>query len=761
MDPNNRLVYLGSGTSAGGVSYPDFEDWRTQATSFEGMAAVRHGGLRLRLGDERGVPDTYDGTELSTNAFHVLGQRPLLGRDFAAADAAPGAAPVTILSYGLWARRYAKASGIVGQTVRLNGVPTTVIGIMPRGFDFPHHRVDVWVPLVPHADLQPRQHRILWFVFGRMAEGATIESAAAEMNAIGHGLANAYPLTNQGVFPVLMNFAQFFIGPNAVLVYGTLWGAVGCVLLIACANLASLLIARAMSRFREIAVRIALGAGRWRLTRQLLIESVMLSAMGGVVGWAIATWSVRTYALVASPPSSYTRWENTMDARVFAYLWVISIGAGMLFGLAPARQVSRVDVNAALKDGGGRTTAGGHGTRASTRLVIGEMALAVVLLTAAGIMTRSFLNIYTANLGVSTANLLTASVELPVTRYPNAEQRHGFFEQLTEGLAAIPGIESIALANGLPGFYAPHRPYELEGAPSVNAQRRPTVSTLTISPGYFRTVGASVLAGRSFKDADDVAGAPSVIVNQRFARTFWPGQDALGKRLRFFTGDAPLAWLTIVGVVSNIVQNDRTGQTFDPVVYVPFRQDDAGTGIVIARTGVPPEGLGRVFRHEIQTLDPDLEIGSGYGSIEGPKSLGESLAFHYWSDGLNGALFLAFAAIALVLASLGLYAVVSHAVGQRTQEIGIRLALGATTRDILTLVFTQGMRPVGLGLVIGLAAALAVTPLLKTQLVGVSPADPFTLVVAPATLVMAGTLGCLIPARRAMRVDPVVALRHE
>jgi predicted permease len=632
---------------------------------------------------------------------------------------------------------------------------------MGEGLDFPHHRVDLWVPLVLTPNLLQRQRRVFWFAFGRMADGATITSARAEMEAIGRRLEAAYPLTNRGVHPRVMNFHEFFLGPNAATIYGSMWAAVGFVLLIACANLANLLLARAIGRSREIAVRIALGAGRWRIIRQLLIESVTLSAAGGVLGWLLTRWCVRAYELMAVPPGGYDQWTYAMDYHVFAYVVGMSIGTGLLFGLVPARRLSRLDVNATIKDGGRGAVGGRRGTHASALLVIGEMALAVVLLAGAGVMIRTFLNIYTADLGVNSADILTASARLPASRYPAGDRQVAFFEGLGARVAAIPGVESVALASELPGMYAPRLRYECAGASPVDEQSRPTVAVVVISPNYFGTLGAGVVAGRAFIGGDEQSGMPVAIVNQRFASTVWPGEDPVGKRVRLFDGKTPDAWRTVVGVASNIVQNDRTGQAFDPIVYVPFHQRPTLEMALIARTGVPPGSLRAAVRREIEAVDPGLVIGSGLGSIEGPKTLTESLAFNYWSSGLNGVLFLIFAATALLLASLGLYAVVAHSVNERTQEIGVRIAIGATARDVLSLVLTHGMVPAGIGLAIGLTASFGVTPLLKSQLVGVSAIDPLTLAVTTGVLVAAALVGCLVPARRAIRVDPVVALRHD
>jgi putative ABC transport system permease protein len=760
---NDRLLYIDSPRAGAGccLSYPDFENWRKQATSFEDMAVLN--GLNLTLSDQS-VPETIQAAQVSVNAFRLLGQRPVIGRDFASSDATPGAPPVAILSYDLWERRYGKDPAIVGQTVKMGGIPagsasvsgdpsavgpTTIIGVMPKGFSFPFNGT-AWVPLVPTPLLERREARSLWVAIGRMADGVTILSTRAELDTIGQRLASAYPLTNEGIIPRARSFDEFFGGSNVAMIYGSLWGAVGFVLLIACANLANLLLARATSRSREMSVRIALGAGRWRIIRQLLIESVMLSVTGGAVGGWMATWGLRAYAL--TQPSTIG-FDYTMDYRALGYLITIAIGTGLLFGLAPASRLSKLDVNAALKDGG-RGATGGRGRHLSALLVTGEMALAVVLLTGAGVMMRSFLKVYTADLGVSPANILTMYVALPAARYPGAEEQISFYDRLKLRLESIPGVESIAFSTASPTGGALTLPYELPGTAPVDSQRRPTLSALIISPGYFWTLGADVVSGREFTDRDAAPGIPALVVNQRFAARFWPGEDPLGKRLRLFNGGIENTWLTVVGVVPNIVQSDRTGQRMDPLIYLPYRQQQRRGMVAVARTRVPPEGLGPAFRREVQAMDADLPIG-------GPKTLAADLALNYRNNGFNGALFVMFAVIALLLASVGLYAVIAHSVGQRTQEIGIRTAMGATAQNILTLVFKQGMLPVGIGLTIGLVAALAVTPLLKTQLVGVSPADPLALVAASATLVAAAAVGCLIPARRAMRVDPVVALRHD
>jgi len=745
---NDRLRYISYRNSNCCVSYPDFLDWKAQSKSFDGMAIVH--GVGIALTDTSGFPENLSGNENSADTFRLVGARPIIGRDFTAADEMPGAAPVAILNYGFWERRYGKDPAIIGRTVRMNGALTTYIGVMPEGFSFPQ-TVDVWVPLVQTPKVMSRENRDTWVVVARLAKGVTVETAQAEMDVIGKRLATEYPVTNRELLPEVQTFTQFFIGPNAALIYGSMWGAVGFVLLIACANLANLLLARAIGRSREISVRIALGAGRWRIIRQHLIESVMLSGLGGFLGWWIAKWGVRSYALAMANKSSWLVLDYSMDHRVLGYLIAISIGTGLLFGLVPALRLSKLDVHAALKDGGRGSTGGGRVKHLSALLVTAEMALAVVLLAGAGVMIRSYLKIHTADIGANTANVLGGSVNLPSEKYPRPEDKISFFDRLMTRLEAMPGVESVATADALPASGSLKFSYQLAG--DAPEERRRKLSTLKISPTYFKVVKAAMLSGREFNDADVASAAPVAIVNQLFASTYWPGEDPLGKRFRLFEGDNPEVWRTVVGVASNIIQNDQTRQTFDPVVYLPYRQRPGGGAWIFVRTSVPPAGLTNAFRQAVQALDSGLPL-------YGPMAISERME-RFWDSRFYGSLFLIFAAIALLLASIGLYTVIAYSVNQRTQEIGVRMAIGGTPNDILKLVFRQGMLPLAIGLAIGLTASFAVNRLLRSMLVQVSPTDPITLVVASTVLILAGTLGCLIPARRAMQVDPVVALRDE
>lgn len=749
---NDRLLYISNGGCC--ISYPDFQDIRAQAKSFQSMG-ITH-GVGSALSDGAGYAQRLEITEISADTFRTVGRRPILGRDFAASDQTPGAEPVAILSHGFWVRRYGKDPNIVGRAIRLNGALTTIVGVMPQGFSFPQV-VDMWVPLVQNAQVLDRGNAFTWFAFGRLREGISFANAKAETEGIIQRLETQYPITDRRQHLVVQNFAEFFIGSNAAVIYGAMWGAVGFVLLIAIANLANLMLARALGRSREISVRIALGAGRWRIIRQLLVESLILSSAGGVLGWWLARWGVRTYALAMAQKESWLILDYATDERVLVYLIAISVCTGLLFGLAPALRLSSLDINATLKDGGrGAIGTGGGGGRAkhlSTLLVTGEMALAVVLLAGAGVMIRSFLKIHNANIGVDTSNVLIGSMDLPAARYPSADSRIAFFNRVQTRLEALPGVESTALTNSLPAWGSLRLPYQRAGDQMPSERGGPKLPVVTIGPGYFAALRAAVVAGRDFNDHDSPSSRPVAIVNQLLASQFWPGENALGQRIRLFDGKKPGPWLTVAGVVSNIIQADQTRQRVDPVLYLPYQQRPGEGMWVLARTAVPPNSLATPFRNIVHLVDPDLPI-------FGPFALVDRLEF-FWDTRFYGALFLIFAGVALLLASVGLYTVVAHAVSQRTQEIGIRMAIGASARDIRRLVFRLGMIPLAVGLAIGIVGSLGVNRILKSELIDVSPADPLTFLVAASVLILAATLGCWIPARRAMRVDPVVALRHE
>ena len=752
---NERILYLSTknlnrGARRAGVSYRDYQDWKAQAKSFNGLGA--YGFQAFNVSDKTGLPDHYFGSRMASNNFQLIGQKPVIGRDFISADEQPGAPPVAILGYGIWETRYGKNPAIIGQTIRINDVPTTVVGVMQRGIVFPG-QADLWTPLIPSADEKQKREVRNFSVIGLLAPGATEKSAGAEMETITHNLQIAYPVTNQGISGVVHTFSEEFNGPQITALFLALMGAVGFVLLIACANVANLLLARAIGRSREISIRVALGAGRWRVIRQLLVESLMLSITGGALGWLISKWGIRAFdAAVAGQKPAWM--DFSMDYKGFAYLAAISIGTGLLFGLAPALRLSKLDVNNALKDGGRGSSGGGRGKYLSGLLVVAEMALAVILLAGAGVMIRSFLNVYTARIGVNTKNVLVMRLFLPEGKYPRDDDQVSFHQRLKARIDALPGVEVSTIAVTMPTGGGMNLPYELEGAPPVDEKNRQQITVLVISPDYFRAMDVGGLRGRFFTDSDGVAGPPVAIVNQRFAEKFWPSDDPIGKRFRLYDRGKPEAWLAVVGVVPNILQNDVSVREYDPLIYVPYRQKPLRDMSLMARTRVPPGSLGAAFRREVQAVDDNLPV---YNL----RTLEERLEINNWPFRVFGSLFAIFAGIALLLSSIGLYAVIAHSVSQRTQEIGVRLALGASGTNILRLIFAQGMVQSGVGLAIGLAGAFGLTRVLKAVLSNVSPTDPPTFITVSLLLAAAAALGSLLPARRAMRVDPVVALRNE
>ena len=756
FDKSDRILYLNTKDSSrpanqfSGVSYPDFRDWRDQAKSFDGLAADR--GERISISDASGLPESYLASKITVNAFRLIGQKPAIGRDFDPSEDAPGAPPVAILNDGLWHRRYGGDRSVIGQIIRISGTQTTVIGVMPRGFAFPFD-ADVWIPLARTPDFEKRELRNL-LTFGRLKDGATVSAARAEMATIGRNLQTSYPTTNQGIDVWVRTYSEFYLGPFIRAIFLSMLGAVAFVLLVACANVANLLLGRAMVRAREISIRMALGAGRWRIVKQLLVESVTLSLIGGLIGWLIGRWGVRVFDVATVPFGKPSWMKFVMDYRVFAYLVAISIGTGVLFGLAPALRLAKLDVNTSLKDGGRGSGTGVRGKHLSSALVIAEMALAVILLAGAGLMVRTFLNVYRAPLGINEKNVLTMRLPLSAGKYPQPSDQISFHERLRPRLQALPGVQFVAISNFLPtGGSAPF-PYEIEGAPLDGRQRRPSLAALVISADYFRVMDVQPLAGRAFTDDDGFTGPPVVIVNKQFASKSWPGQNPLGKRLRLYSGATAEPWLIVVGEVPNIVQNDITPKEIDSLVYIPYRQKPMPDMAIVTRTLVPPASLATPFRQEIQALDPDL-------SVYNLWTMQQRLERNYWFFRVTGILFVIFASIALFLASIGIYAVMAHSVSQRTQEIGLRMALGSTAQGVLRLLFAQGMLRVTIGLAVGLLGAFAVTRGLRAALIQVAPADPVTLAVASLILALTAALGCWIPARRATRIDPMLALRHE
>jgi putative ABC transport system permease protein len=753
LDHVDRIILVGatdpSHHQGFGQSYPEFRDLRSQVKSLAGLAAYQF--FPVNVSDKSGLPERYYCAQMSANGFSVIEQRPVLGRDFTAEDERPGAPPVLMLTHHLWQDRYGKDPGIVGKSVRVNETPTTVVGVMPPGKRFPED-TDLWTPLVPDAALEKRDRRNL-MLFGRLGDGVKVAAARAELETIATRLATQYPDTNKGLIADVKPIAWLTGAYAGHSMFAALWAAVGFVLLIACADVANMLLARGAGRAREISIRAAIGAGRGRILRQLLVESVVLSIAGGFLGWLVALgglrWFDRGTSWLPRPP-----WLHlSLDGTAFTYLAAISIGAGILFGLAPALRLARIDIYSTLKDGGHGALGGGRGLSLSHLLIVLQMTLCIVLLAGAGLMIRSAVNLYGAPVGVNTSDVLTMRINLAAAKYPRREDQLAFHRTLQARLESLPGVETAAVASNLPFSGWTTFAYELEGSP-VDLSRPPRIGAIVASPGYFRVMHVNPHRGRRFTEADGVAGAPVVIVNESFAAKFWPGENALGKNLRLIKERSPQQWLTVIGVVPDILQNFRQPLQHDPLMYLPYTEELPREVFIVSRTHVPPGTLAEAFRRTVQSIDENLPV---YDM----RTLDDRLAESRLSVKLLGGMFSIFASIALLLASVGLYAVMAHAVSQRTQEIGVRMAMGGTRGDILGLVFAQGMRPLALGVAIGLPLAFGVTHALRMGLVGVSPNDPTTYLAVVLILAVTGIVGCAIPARRAIRVDPVVALRNE
>jgi predicted permease len=729
------------------MSYPDFLDLRAQATAFDALEAAAFDGAVLSDTD---VPAArYRMARVTGGLFRLTGTPPVLGRDFSPADEVPGAA-VVILSASVWRARYQASPAVIGRLVHVNEKPATVIGVMPEGFHFPNTE-DVWMPLAPEGRERDARDARSLLVAGRMKPGQTLATAAADVGSVAARLAGAYPDTNKEIGGGVVTFNDRFNGGRIQTVFLLMFGAVALVLLIACANVANMLLGRALAREREMTIRTALGASRWQIIRQLLVESVLLSSIGGVVGLGLATSGIHAFDRAVQDVGKPSWILFTVDYRVLAYCAAVCVGSAVVFGLAPAVRSSRVDLNHVLKEGGrGGSAKGGW---VSEGLVVVQFTLAVILLTASGLFLRSFLAGSAVNAWVPRDHILTARVELPAKRYVDAAARSRFFDALNTELAHLPGVERAAVMTVGPGLGAPVSRLETEDAlVEVPASRR-TAPTVAVSADYFPMIGLSITRGRNFQSGDGEAGHEVAIVTPAFAASFWPGQDPIGRRLRFNAEHTPEPWATVVGVSGDLVQRSNVAEP-EPVVFVPFRQSDMVSGMLSVRTTGNAALLANTVRQRVQRVDAGL-------ALSDVKTIDELLASQRWPYRVFGTVFFVFAVSALLMACVGLYAVMSHATGRRTREIGIRMALGATPTGILGTVMRRGVIQLGLGLTVGLTAAIATTRTMRVLLVGVQPNDPVTFVVSGGILMAVGIAACWLPARRASAIAPVQALAHQ
>jgi putative ABC transport system permease protein len=753
-----RLVMIQEVSPDGrrGVSYPDFEEWAAQVRSFDGMLFVA-GSTRMQFIDDVGRPADLSPFKVTAGAFGLLGVHPLLGRDFVAADDAAGAPLVVILNYRFWAGRFEKRADVVGKTVHVGGAPATIVGVMPERFEFPS-RADFWMPAGTIPSLRQRNADTGGYIaLGRLRPGATVQKARTELELVHRRLQDAYPETNRRKLIDVVDNAHSHAGPNAPVIYLSLWAGACFVLLIACANVSNLSLVRTIGRWREFSTRIALGGGRWRLARQMLVEHAIIVAVAGALAWRATTWGIGAWA--ASTTSPYQILDYSIDATTIACLAAVCVVSALLYSIAPIVRLTQLTDGGAIVGHTRGVTQPMRSRRLSAGLVAGQMALAIVLLSGAGVLVRSLLNIVGAETGVrAPERILVGTVRLPSITYPTPGKRTAYIKRL-EGIS-IPGVQDVAVATALPASGGRMTGIDVEGMPS-RSDGRDYAQLIAISPAYFKVIGVTTVAGRAFS-ADDRMSSPLVaMVNESFVAKYLPGREPIGLRIRFAGTGMSSEWRTIVGVAPNIMEGDAIRQEFKPVLYAPLDQEPTPRPLVLARTVVPPSQSARPFRAAVEQIDRDA-------TLEGFQTLTASFAFdgdymdlQHMELGKNAAIAPVFAAVALLLAAVGLYSVIAHSVGQRTQEIGIRVAIGATASDIRRLVQREGLTPAAIGIAVGLAGSLAVNRILQSQLVEVSPHDPVTIAGAIVALIGVALIASHVPARRATRVDPIVALRHE
>lgn len=750
-DPDKLMVIVESNPSLGfpqfAVSPPNYMDWRNRTRSFEAMTSFLRDSFNFIGGPE---PERLTGARVGVSFFSILRATPALGRAFLPEDDVEGKAHVVILSHGLWIRHFGADPRIVGKDFILDAHSYRVIGVMQDGFQFPRG-AELWLPSeLTKDDLGPGARGAHFLrVIARLKPGVTIQQAQTEMEGVSMQLAQEHPSMNAGWTSRVVSLTEATVGdvrPTLLV----LFGAVGFLLLIACANVANLLLARASAREKEFAVRYSLGAGRFRIARQLLTESVVLSLIAGAMGLLLAVWAIR--ALRTLPPTDLPRAASIhLDLTVLAFAAGIAVVTGLVFGLFPALQTTRTAPSETLKEGGRASAVGGHGARSA--LVVVETSLAMVLLVGSGLLLKSFLRLQSVDLGFQLKNTLTANVALPHSKYSTPEQRIQFYQRLIERMQSSPGVRRFALASGNPieGFSYSFA-FATREMEALNPSQQPSAGYYVISPNYFQTLGIRLLAGRTFAEADSM-GSPRVsIISQMVARRFFHDRDPIGQEIFVGVGRGKI-WREIVGVVAD-VKDDDPGAEGSLTVYEPYTQSGWDEMTLFVKADGDASQMAGALRREVTAVDPDQPVAE--------IATGDELASRAVARPQLRTLLLGlFAALALMLASLGIYGVMSDAVAQRTHEIGVRMALGAGQSRVLRMVMNQGVRLTLFGILLGTVGALAVTRLLKSFLFHVNSTDPATFIAVMMFLFLVAMLATFVPARRATLVDPVVALRYE
>jgi putative ABC transport system permease protein len=727
-------------------SYPNYVDWRAQSASFDHVAAFTPAAFTLTGGDE---PERIPGARTTANFHDVMGLKPVLGRLYTEAHEAVGNDGVVLLSYGLWQRRFGGAPDVLGKTMVLSGVPHEIIGVMPPELRLPSD-AQLWKPLAP-TEGQRTARGAFWLpVIGKLKPGVSLEQAQTEMTGIATRIEAEYPVM-AGFGAHLVPLHRQIVGDveRSLLV---LMAAVGCVLLIACANLGNLMLGRTAARRKELAIRTALGAARGRLVRQIVTETLVLAIAGSILGLLFAFWATEFFLQVGG--DAIPRPEAiAIDSRVVLFTLALAVVSAMLAGLIPALQASRTAVREHLQEGGREGGSGGS-RRTRSLLIAAEMALAFMLLAGAGVLVRTLWSMERVDRGFDPGNIAVMTLSLPPAQFAQAADVRGFYARLLERVRTLPGVEAAATTTGvLQPLVTSSGIFSIEGKPDPPQGQQVEYPVESVSPGYFETLRIPLAAGRTFTEQDHADAPLSIIVNETLAQMAWPGQDPIGRRIKGGRAASQSPWLTVVGVIKDVRRADVT-RAIRPEIYFSSLQNTPRTQMMLVRTAGDPVAILPTIRREVQALNPHLPL-FATGTLDG--ELSETLS----QPRFRAVLLAAFAIIAMLLASIGIYGVTAHAVSQRTQEVGVRMALGAQPRDVLLLILRQHLRPAVIGIVIGLAGAFALARFLQSMVYGVGATDPLTFGGMGVGLLLVAAAACLVPARRATRVDALVALRNQ
>jgi predicted permease len=753
-----RIVAIqeyGKDGKRGQVTSANFLDWRAQNTVFEQLAAIKTTTANLALSDHA---ERIDLAQTNANFFDVFGITPQYGRLFIPSDEQAGHDPVVVVSNALWQRRFAADPSLVGKPITLDGTNYTVIGIAPPGFQYPD-KTELWLPplrlvpeLFPGQDVTQNRRMGYLAAVALLKPGVSVQQAAGEMETITARLRQQYPDTNNTRFDRVVSLHEHVVGDTNKLLW-LLLGAVTFVLLIGCANVANLVLASGASRQKEIAIRTALGASRWRVMRQLFTESTILALAGGAVGLLVAFWGLA--AITKLLPADFPRLnEIHIDLRILGFTFAASVLTGILFGLVPALQISRPDVQETIRETGRGTSGSRRQNRFRQALIAAEVALSVVLLVGAGLLFRSFMRLQSVNTGFSSQQVLTATLTPAGPNYRNDSDFTNFYKRVIEKISAVPGVQDAGIINTLPLDKGPTSGFRVEGRPVTTPDKWPSVNYRVVSPNYFRAMGIPVLQGRAYTDRDDQNAPRVMIVNQKLVRDIFPDENPIGKRITFGNVDnnQPV-WWEIVGVVAN-VRSLELREEPAAELYFSLGQDYWSTMSLVVRSSVEPASLSGSLRQVVNEVDRSVPVSN-------VKTMDHIVSESITQPRFNLFLLGLFSTVAMLLSAAGIYGVTAYSVTQRTHELGIRLALGAQVSDVLKMILGQGMAVIGIGLVIGLAAAFALMRLLRSLLFGVGENDPLTFAAITLVLLLVALIACYIPARRATKVDPLVALRYE